>query len=106
MPLAILCGCTAWFVWGLVGKPEDQFSHKEAHLIEGILKSILVRGYVPLKADDGHLFNKCYHIFRELSSFENNNGTLNCSARYLKLYDRELRPSVGLSILFKGSNKI
>ena len=21
-PLAILCGCTAWFVWGLVGNPE------------------------------------------------------------------------------------
>ena len=26
-----LCGCTAWFVWDLVGNPEDRFSH-EAHL--------------------------------------------------------------------------
>ena len=32
-PLAILCGCTAWFVWDLVRKPEDQFSHNEAHTI-------------------------------------------------------------------------
>ena len=31
--LAIVCGCTAWFVWGLVGNPEDRFSHNEAHLI-------------------------------------------------------------------------
>ena len=31
-PLAILCGCTAWFVWGLVGNTEDRFSHNEAHL--------------------------------------------------------------------------
>ena len=30
-PLAILCGCTAWFVWGLVGNPEDRFSHNQAH---------------------------------------------------------------------------
>ena len=31
--LAILCGCTAWFVWDLVGNPEDRLSHKEAHMI-------------------------------------------------------------------------
>ena len=30
-PLAILCGCTAQFVWDLVGNPEDWFSHNEAH---------------------------------------------------------------------------
>ena len=29
-PLAILCGCTAWFVWGMVGNPEARFSHNEA----------------------------------------------------------------------------
>ena len=31
-PLAILCGCTAWFVSDQVGNPEDRFSHNEAHL--------------------------------------------------------------------------
>ena len=31
-PLAIFDGCTAWFVWGLVGNPEDRFSHNEALL--------------------------------------------------------------------------
>ena len=30
--LTILCGCTAQFVWNLVGNPEDRFSHYEAHL--------------------------------------------------------------------------
>ena len=29
---AIFCGCTVWFVWGLVGNPEDRFSHNEAQL--------------------------------------------------------------------------
>ena len=29
--LAVLCGCTALFVWDLVGNPEDRFSHNEAH---------------------------------------------------------------------------
>ena len=33
-PLVILCGCTARFVWDLVGKPEDRFSHNEAHVIQ------------------------------------------------------------------------
>ena len=33
-PLAILCSCTAWFVWNLVGNPEDRFSHNEAHVME------------------------------------------------------------------------
>ena len=32
-PLAVLCGCTAWFVSDLVGNPEDRFSHNEAHLL-------------------------------------------------------------------------
>ena len=32
-PQANLCGCTAWFVWGLVGNPEDRFSHNEVHII-------------------------------------------------------------------------
>ena len=31
-PPAILCGCTAWFVWDLVGNPEDRFSHNEAQM--------------------------------------------------------------------------
>ena len=31
-PLAIFCGCTAWFVSDLVGNPEDRFSHNKAHL--------------------------------------------------------------------------
>ena len=30
--LAILCGCTAWFVSDLVGNPEDPFSHNKAHM--------------------------------------------------------------------------
>ena len=30
-PLAILCGCTAWFVSDLVGNPKNGFSHDEAH---------------------------------------------------------------------------
>ena len=29
----MVCGCTARFVSDLVGNPEDQFSHNEAHLI-------------------------------------------------------------------------
>ena len=32
-PLAIFCGCTAWFVSDLVGNPEDRFSHNEGHLL-------------------------------------------------------------------------
>ena len=41
-PLAIFCSCTAWFVWDLVGTPEDRFSDKEAHL-KGKLKPVKVR---------------------------------------------------------------
>ena len=26
------CGCSAWFVWDLVGNPEYQFSHNEAQI--------------------------------------------------------------------------
>ena len=33
-PLAILCGCTARFVY-LIGNPEDRFSGKVAHLKVG-----------------------------------------------------------------------
>ena len=33
MPLATLCGCTARFVWDLVGYPEDRFSHNEAQIV-------------------------------------------------------------------------
>ena len=32
--LAILCGCRAWFVWDLVGNPEDRFSHNEAQIMK------------------------------------------------------------------------
>ena len=31
-PVSIVCGCTAPFVWDLVGNPEDGFSHNEAHI--------------------------------------------------------------------------
>ena len=32
-PLAIFCGCTAWFVWwDLVGNPEDRFSRDGAQI--------------------------------------------------------------------------
>ena len=31
--LAIFCDCTARFVSDLVGNPEDQFSHNEAHIM-------------------------------------------------------------------------
>ena len=34
-PLAIFCGCTAWFVSDLVGNPEDRFSHNQAHIKVG-----------------------------------------------------------------------
>ena len=37
--LTILCGCTAWFVSDLVGNPEDQFSHTEAHMKIGLWRS-------------------------------------------------------------------
>ena len=33
-PLAILCGCTARFVWDLVRNHEDQFSQNEALIIQ------------------------------------------------------------------------
>ena len=33
--LAILCGRAAWFVWDLVGNPEDRISHNEAHMKVG-----------------------------------------------------------------------
>ena len=32
-PLALLCGCTAWFVSELVGNPENRYSHNEAHML-------------------------------------------------------------------------
>ena len=40
--LAILCGCTARFVWDLVENPEDRFSHNEAHLL-GVLSLCLLQ---------------------------------------------------------------
>ena len=51
-PLAILCGCRAWFVWDLVGNPEDRFSHNEAHTLTGasILLQLLMK-----QADDRHI---------------------------------------------------
>ena len=33
-PLAIFCGCTARFESDLVGNPEHQFSHNEAHMYD------------------------------------------------------------------------
>ena len=38
--LTIFCGCTARFVWDLVGNPEDWFSHNEAQIINDVLLSI------------------------------------------------------------------
>ena len=42
-PLAILCGCTAWFVSDLVENPEDRFSHNEAQIVSNFsnLRQIL-----------------------------------------------------------------
>ena len=37
--IAILRGCTAWFVWDLVANPEDRFSHNEARFLFGITGS-------------------------------------------------------------------
>ena len=31
-----MCGCRAWFVWDLVGKPEDRFSQNEAQIAWGV----------------------------------------------------------------------
>ena len=33
--LAIFCGCTARFVWDLVGNVEDRISHNKAHFTKG-----------------------------------------------------------------------
>ena len=42
-PLAIFYGCTARFVWDLVGNPEDRFSHNEAQFIcDGDMISFLM----------------------------------------------------------------
>ena len=32
------CGCTARFVWDLVGNPEDRFSHNETHIIRALVE--------------------------------------------------------------------
>ena len=32
-PRTIFCGCTARFVWDLVGNPEDRFSRNAAHIM-------------------------------------------------------------------------
>ena len=44
-PLAIFCGCTAWFVSDQVGNNEDRFSHNEAHMIRVITteNSLVIR---------------------------------------------------------------
>ena len=48
-PLAIFYGCTAWFVWDLVGNPEDRFSHNEAYLIYcGRLMNTEMFKYLPV----------------------------------------------------------
>ena len=58
-PLATFCGCTAWFVWDLVGNPEDQFSHNEAHLI--FIGEKISFNYTPRKLClwEGILFSRC-----------------------------------------------
>ena len=37
--LVIFYRSTVWFVWDLVGNPEDRFSHKEAHLAPFSIKA-------------------------------------------------------------------
>ena len=62
-PLAVICGCTARFVWDLVGNPEDLFSHNEAHT--SMTKYITVT-YI-------YFGTKCLfivtHSFKELCSY-------------------------------------
>ena len=53
-PLAIFCGCTAWFVSDQVGNPEDRFSHNEAQIIQNSLPNIYMGGIV---ADGGHILS-------------------------------------------------
>ena len=36
------CSCTDWFVWDLVGNPEDPFSHNEAQLWEAVARNDLL----------------------------------------------------------------
>ena len=41
--LAIFCGCTARFVWDLVGNLKDRFSHNEAQMMLVELQTIMIR---------------------------------------------------------------
>ena len=44
-PLAILCGCTDWFVSDLVGNPEDRFSHVAAQIIVHVQTRLILPLY-------------------------------------------------------------
>ena len=40
--LTFFCGCTAWFMLDLVGKPKDRFSHDVAHIeLETLLSTCM-----------------------------------------------------------------
>ena len=54
MSLAIFCGCTARFVWDLVGNPEDQFSDVAAHIM---MISLLITKYLAPQYSFKHRVN-------------------------------------------------
>ena len=58
--LATLCGCTARFVWDLVGNPEYRFSHNEANISANVFITL----------------TRLYIILRFLFSCKNNNFQL------------------------------
>ena len=53
-PLAVFCGCTARFVWDLVGNPEDRFSQNEAHLYLKNLCDAVLRQKLSLQVSYHH----------------------------------------------------
>ena len=73
-PLAIFCGCTARFVWDLVGNPEDRFSH-----------NVLIRGRT-----NGHVSVNDF-IFKTIISYyhvllQNNEVYINLSFKHCRIH--------------------
>ena len=72
-PLAILCGCIAWFVLDLVGNPEDRFSHNGDQMLASVAEqagfSLLV-GDTPMQytpifqgcKNDNFQMKKCNNV--------------------------------------------
>ena len=54
-PLAIFCGCTARFVSDLVGNPEDQFSHNEAHMVHVLTANSIWKSFSEIRVMSGKL---------------------------------------------------